>query len=116
MGVVAGLAQLAVDTRGEADLLDRRLSNDTPNPGGGDNCSWCFLGRRHLVLQEKQRAANRTSSVCTRWPKKENDFLAILKLATKQYILQLDHGPTIGPAAPMGDCRHGGLNTSESYV
>ena len=28
----------------------------------------------------------------------------------------VDHGPTIGPAAPMGDRRHGGLNTSESYV
>jgi len=29
----------------------------------------------------------------------------------------VDHGPTIGPAAPMeGDCRHSGLNTPESYL
>ena len=42
MGVVAGLAQLAVDTRGEADLLDRRLSNDTPNPGGGTIAAGVF--------------------------------------------------------------------------
>jgi len=33
------------------------------------------------------------------------------------HCILIDHGPTIGPAAPMGgDCRHGGLNTPESYL
>ena len=51
--------------------IDCGLPNDPPNPMG-DNCSWCFLGRGHLVLQEKPRAAHRTSSISTRWLKKKN--------------------------------------------
>ena len=35
---------------------------------------------------------------------------------TRSALKQLDHGPTIGPAAPMGGIRHGGLNTPESYL
>ena len=50
------------------------LPNDPPNPMG-NNCSWCFLGRGHLVLQEKPRAAHRTSSISTRWLKKKTIFV-----------------------------------------
>jgi len=63
----------------------------TPPPNhGGDNCSWCFLDRRHLVLQEKPRAAYRSSNICTQWLQK-NRYLVISRLAIVQYILQYNH-------------------------
>ena len=43
------------------------------------------------MLQEKPRAAHRTSSISTRWLKKKNRFLLISKLATTHYILQYNH-------------------------
>ena len=42
----------------------------TPPPTHGGDCSWCFLGTVHLVLQEKQRAAAGTSSISIGWPRK----------------------------------------------
>ena len=62
-----------VTWRVRLNSIDCELPNDPPPVPltvWGGSCSWCFLGRGHLVLQEKPRAAYRTSSVCTRWLQK----------------------------------------------
>ena len=60
----------AADNRAMAAISNRLWAAQWPPlTVGGDNCSWCFLGRGHLVLQEKPRAASRTGAVFTGWLK-----------------------------------------------
>jgi len=55
--------------------IDLGLSNDPPNRWGGD-CSWCFPGTVHLVLQEEARAAASTDGISTGWPRKHIAIVA----------------------------------------
>jgi len=70
---------------------------------------WLVFMLNINALHECQLASNAKANKCSPLGKKQAAAPALYQ--------NVDHGPTIGPAAPMGgDCRHGGLNTPESYL
>jgi len=48
----------------------------TPPPNRWGDCSWCFPGTVHLVLQEEARAAASAGGISTGWPRKHIAIVA----------------------------------------
>ena len=53
--------------------------------GGGD-CSWCFPGTVHLVLQEEARAAASTGGISTGWPRKHIAIVAAQIFSVNKWV------------------------------